>query len=165
MEAGKDAADVFRIERAIWTEMIGYCLGKLPFEACGALYGPELLLGSPESSSSAASSIGPAIRLCTPIANSAVDPMNSFAFDAADWTASLYAAERKRFELVGVFHSHPQTNSLPSVEDLAQASSIGGVGYWIVSFLSPSCPEVRAYRLIADHNGYERFQAASYTIV
>lgn len=160
---------MIRIEAHIWREMIDYCRGKLPFEACGALFGPNGEHGQAGRERRTERSDGRSIatiRLWTPIANRAANPESSFAFDAADWIASLYEAERKQWKLLGIFHSHPSTPASPSPEDLVRLPAIGSIGYWIVSFGSPACPGVPVYyRLVSGPSGTAELLAQPYVLI
>ncbi|MEF3302619.1 M67 family metallopeptidase [Paenibacillus sp. GYB003] len=122
---------MLRIERTVREAMIDHCRSKLPCEACGALFGPS------------ADRLAP-ITAWAPIANRAADPLTSFAFDGREWIDSLYAAERDRLKLLGLFHSHPRTAAAPSGED-ASAQPPGSLSYWIVSFAAPDRPVVASY--------------------
>ncbi|WP_158606555.1 M67 family metallopeptidase [Paenibacillus ginsengarvi] len=127
------------IERSVLQAIAWHCRRELPREGCGVLLG-----------SSQTHSANPAvITAWTPIANRAINPLASFRFDEAEWIAALYAAERDSLSVLGLFHSHPQTEAYPSEDDIT-GTAWDRMSYWIISYAppySPDSPNVRAYWL------------------
>jgi proteasome lid subunit RPN8/RPN11 len=79
-----------------------------PKEACGAL------LGHIE---------GEQIHISefTPIPNTAVDPYHHFEFDGPEWINCVL----REAALIGIFHSHPTSSPVPSIEDLKRLQLFG----------------------------------------
>lgn len=130
---------MLHIERIVLHAIARHCRSELPREGCG------VLLGSGQTHSATPA----VITAWAPIANRAENPHTSFRFDEAEWIAALYAAERDSLNVIGLFHSHPQTKAYPSEDDIAGVAW-GRMSYWIVSFAppyTPAFPDVRAYWL------------------
>ncbi|WP_158702659.1 Mov34/MPN/PAD-1 family protein [Paenibacillus faecalis] len=109
----------------------------LPEEACGVFLGNLSERG---------------LRLDDYIAipNTATDPKLYFSLDPVVWTALLFNEPR----ICGLYHSHPTSPPLPSIEDLKQLQSFGGLlkVYFIGSpqLSSPGDYQLRAYQIIPD---------------
>jgi proteasome lid subunit RPN8/RPN11 len=73
------------------------------------------------------------------------DRPTRFLIDPRDHFAAIREARASNRRVVGVYHSHPTTPSVPSPSDLAEASYADYV-YLIVS-LCGAPPDVRLYRL------------------
>ncbi len=56
------------------------------------------------------------------------------------------------WDLVGIYHSHPETKAEPSATDKA-LSMYPDARYLIVSLRDPTHPEVRAWRIVEKRNG------------
>lgn len=127
---------MLHIDRAVWEQMVDCCRERLPFEACGALFGRQ---------------IGAHLKIvrCVPIANKAQAPEAEFEFDPGEWVQALYEAERNGWKLLGLFHSHPSAPAYPSARDKAH-TPYGPILYWIVSLSVVAAPDVRVYKLIGE---------------
>ncbi|BBH19325.1 hypothetical protein Back11_06700 [Paenibacillus baekrokdamisoli] len=80
-----------------------------------------------------------------PISNTAEHANQNFRFDPNDWITILYRIQKNRQSLVGIYHSHPSTNPLPSLADLEGMQYVPAVSYWIVSFPHLEQPDVQPY--------------------
>ena len=69
-----------------------------------------------------------------------------FTVDPTEHYRSLQFAERRGWDLVGVFHSHPSSAAHPSAIDIAGALDPEWV-YLLVSLQRPEAPDVRAYEI------------------
>ena len=118
------------ISQTAYKQLLDYCTGILPYEACG-------LLARTENCNY--------IDTVIPIANAHPSPANSFSFDPGDWTDAYYSMQKSRQQLVGFFHSHPHSGSIPSTRDSQGFPLQSGFQYWIVSFPEPSEPLVKPY--------------------
>lgn len=119
-----------RISATLSGRLAEDCQKRLPLEACG------ILLGDAEPSVIAVSEL-----LFIP--NASPSPEIAFAFEPGAWIEAVYAAQKRRRTIVGVFHSHPSGSALPSGPDRLGWDGFGS--YWIVGLGSPS-PDVRSYR-------------------
>jgi proteasome lid subunit RPN8/RPN11 len=121
-----------RVSQLLMNEMIAYCRARLPDEACGILRG---------SSTSGVISV----TAFAGIDNQAEDAQRSFVFHPGQWIRQLMAAKNADEQIVGIFHSHPESAAYPSTRDLSGLWTFPT--YWIVSFATPGEPDVRAYNI------------------
>lgn len=122
----------------ILDEMVSHARQCLPNEACGMLAG-----------------VDGHVRKLYALENS--DP--SAATYTIDPTAQLRAIKdmsANGLELVGIYHSHPDSPPLPSITDINRAFFPGtrelnypDVAYVIIGLSSPA-PEVKAYRIMTE---------------
>lgn len=117
--------------------LIGICKNALPMEACGILASSEDALRDEDPY---------IIDTVIPITNKHIDPTHSFTFDPAEWTSAYYAMQKNRQKLVGLFHSHPRTEAIPSSSDSEGFLPASELSYWIVSLRSSETPHVQPYR-------------------
>lgn len=107
--------------------MITHCRDGLPIEACGYLGGKD---GE--------------VSHCFPLTNTDA-ASDHFTFDPKEQFATVKQARALGIDLLGVFHSHPETPARLSAEDIRLFND-PHMQYWIVSFSKPS-PEVGAFML------------------
>ncbi len=113
-----------------FNELLRICREALPLEACGVL---------------ARSEHAAAPDMVIPVRNAHNRPADSFAFDPEEWTAVFFAMQKNRQSLVGLYHSHPSQDAVPSVRDRAGFLPASGVTYWIVSLPPGQPPRVQPY--------------------
>jgi len=89
-------------------ELATHTLLHLPHESCGVLLG-----------TTAAGSIR--IEQFHPIRNVAPDPLHAFMFHPEEWVKFCLQPER----LVGIVHSHPHSQPIPSQDDLTKLNEYG----------------------------------------
>ena len=82
-------------------KLIEHTFLHLPQESCGVLLGT-------------AAAGGIQIEQFIPIRNVAPDPLHTFMFNPAEWVH--HALKTK--QLIGIVHSHPNSNPTPSSEDV-----------------------------------------------
>jgi proteasome lid subunit RPN8/RPN11 len=106
-------------------------LRSRPREACGVLVGRE------RAGATVVEHVAPArnLRRCP----------GHYELAPADWCAAWRAAERRRRELVGVWHSHVGGGAAPSRADLAAAWA--GYTYLIAAVSADGVGELRCWRL------------------
>ena len=113
-------------------QMVGHCLDGLPLEACGLLAGPwrdpSGLIGA-----------------CYPCRNDAASA-KLYTVNPQDFLRADRDAQRRGWDIVGVFHSHTHTEAYPSPTDVAQAVDPDW-HYVLVSF-KDGAPVVRSYRIV-----------------
>lgn len=85
-----------------------HLMSSFPNEACGILLG-------------AAAAGGMHIDTYVPMRNVAPDPLHTFIPHPKEWINALYNEPN----LIGLFHSHPNTAPIPSVADLQGLSALG----------------------------------------
>jgi desampylase len=79
-------------------------LDAVPHEICGLLAGDNGI-----------------VERILPVANVAADPLKFFEMDHAGLVRAMFAIERAGLSLIGIYHSHPQGDPIPSPADIAQA--------------------------------------------
>ncbi|CAM4235209.1 proteasome lid subunit RPN8/RPN11 [Paenibacillus endophyticus] len=127
------------ITQLAYEKLVSICLDAKPLEACGIL----------ASSIAGGEAGGKAIvDTVIPITNTHIDPTHSFTFDPSEWTAAYYSMQKNRQSLVGLFHSHPRTDAIPSSSDSEGFLPASELSYWIVSLRCSEKPEIKPYRRI-----------------
>jgi proteasome lid subunit RPN8/RPN11 len=128
---------MLRLSVAVYTELVGHCLGAqldeatgLPLEACG------LLGGDPASTR---------IAVCYPTRNAAASA-RTYTVDPQDVLRADRDAESRGLEIVGVFHSHTHTDPYPSATDVAQAPDPSW--HYVLVSLRDESPTLRSYRIV-----------------
>ncbi|OAB43661.1 Mov34/MPN/PAD-1 family protein [Paenibacillus antarcticus] len=122
------------IHAAAARELATHTLLHLPHESCGVLLG-----------TAAAGSIQ--IEKFHPIRNVAPDPLHAFTFHPEEWIKFCLHPER----LVGIVHSHPHSQPIPSQDDLTK---LNGYGQLLDAYLICSPNEssnsiiIHSYRII-----------------
>lgn len=84
-----------------------------------------------------------------PIANAASDPLHHYHMDEAQMTRALLDFERRGLTLIGIYHSHPQGDPIPSSVDIRQAT-YPDTAYLIVG-LKGTEPQLAAWSMRAGH--------------
>lgn len=121
-----------RMPAAAREAMVAHARFAYPEEACGLVAGPD-----------------PAdVRMVFCLTNRDHSPYR-FTVDPTEHFRAMQHAERRGFDVVGVFHSHPQSGAFPSASDIAGALDPEWV-YVVVSLESLSRPDVRAYSIAND---------------
>ena len=105
-----------------------------PYEVCGLLVGRGDAEGGPQ-----VARLAPAKNLRQERA------ADRYLLDPDDFMAADRAAQADGLEIVGIWHSHPDSPAWPSVTDLEAAWE--GYSYVIVSLSQGRLAEVRSWRL------------------
>ena len=66
--------------------------------------------------------IGEQARQVIPIKNVAVDPQHHFRLDERAFTQAIFDMERAGLSFIGIYHSHPHGDPIPSQTDIQQAN-------------------------------------------
>ncbi|QOS78149.1 M67 family metallopeptidase [Paenibacillus sp. JNUCC31] len=98
------------IPHSVEQEMSKHMFASLPMEACGVVLG-EAAAG------------GIRISRFQPIRNVAPDPLHHFSLEDAEWIRCVFNEP----QLIGLFHSHPRTAPVPSIEDLRSLPMFAGL--------------------------------------
>lgn len=86
-------------------DMIGrHALSERAEEVCGVIAG-----------------MGEQARQIIPIPNAADDRAHHFQFDERAYVEAMFAIERAGLSLIGIYHSHPNGDPIPSQTDIRQA--------------------------------------------
>jgi proteasome lid subunit RPN8/RPN11 len=66
--------------------------------------------------------VGEQVREIIPIQNTASDPAHFFRLDERSFTQAMFDIERTGLSLIGIYHSHPNGDPIPSQVDIQQAN-------------------------------------------
>lgn len=122
------------ISNQLMNEVIHYCKDIAPEEACGVWFGKKNKNGEIE------------IKKFKGVTNISSEPMNNFLMDPQQWISLIYETQHHpQLELVGIFHSHPESLAIPSKKDMETLWK-DMLSYWIISFMNIHHTQIRAYR-------------------
>lgn len=128
---------VLKLKKSDYNKILEHCEQGLPNESCG------LLAGTVEGD----------VKVVTKVyLLTNVDASNEhFSMDPKEQLKALKDARANGVDIIGNFHSHPESPSRPSEEDkrLAYDSSIE---YLILSLMDCSTPVLKAFGIDADKN-------------
>ena len=125
-----------RIDHAQLVEMTLHAEGTSE-ECCGFLLGHE----------------GRSIVTCTiPTTNVARDPGEYFVIDPLAYLRAEQYAATSNLELIGIYHSHPNSAAIPSETD--RTNALQNLSYVILSLDDQQCTGIRSWRL----NSSEHFE-------
>jgi proteasome lid subunit RPN8/RPN11 len=120
-------AKSFEILRSVYQEILTQATTQLPNESCGYLLGKEGL-----------------VTVMYPMTNIDHSPEH-FSFDPKEQFAAVRYARQVGLEIIGNWHSHPQSPSRPSEEDIRLAFD-PTITYWILS-LAGETPVLKAFSI------------------
>ena len=116
------------IKRDVLNQIIAHAKGELPNEACGYLAGSD-----------------GAVTLGYPLTNVDHSPEH-FSFDPAEQFKTVKDARNKGLQILANYHSHPETPSRPSQEDIRLAFD-PDISYVIISLALPEA-NVKSFRIV-----------------
>ncbi|MCE3047079.1 M67 family metallopeptidase [Helicobacter kayseriensis] len=93
------------IPQCLYSQLIQEAKHHFPQECCG------YLLGSTQGQNNL-------LQSYIPMPNTHKTPQTHFAFDPLDQLQAFGILKQKRLQIIGVFHSHPNSPPIPSQEDL-----------------------------------------------
>ncbi len=99
-----------------------------PQEACGLIAG-----------------VGGRAARIIPIPNAAADPLRRYDMEPAALVRAMFDIQRERLQLIGIYHSHPHSDPVPSSVDIDRAA-YPDAAYLIVSLRAPQ-PQFAAWRI------------------
>lgn len=123
-----------RLPAAMRAAIVAHCQGALPNEGCG------LLLGQRQGTNAL-------IVEALPACNSRASPQHYEIAPEAVLAADRHARASGQ-TLLGAWHSHPDSQPVPSATDLAEAWP--DWCYLIVGLANPGQPELRTWRLLGE---------------
>ncbi|MFH1484676.1 MAG: M67 family metallopeptidase [Chloroflexota bacterium] len=126
-------ADRIDLQECYATEMIAHARQEAPNECCGILAGSDRKV----------------LKLY-PAVNSAASPVR-YSIDPKDLLRIYREIEDKRWELLGIYHSHVRGEAYPSATDIELAFWPDAV-YFIISLHHPQA-SIRAFRIIDGKTG------------
>lgn len=101
--------------RTLWLQpsqadqLVAQAYADLPRETCGLIGGLRQ------------ASIDQAVEII-PAPNAAHDPERAYRMDERALAAALISLEKRGLTLVGIYHSHPQGDTVPSRQDIHEAA-------------------------------------------
>ena len=126
-----------RLSTALRHQLSQLVAASYPCEACG------LLLGRAGDTKIDVVRIAPARNL------NRERPGDRYLLDPQDFLAADRATRAQGLEIVGIWHSHPNSTARPSSTDLDAAWE--GYSYLIIPATSAGAGEFRSWRLASDH--------------
>lgn len=121
--------DVIRIAETAAQALLVHCRFELPNEACGYLVGA-----------------GSRIDRFVPLTNAAASPTR-FVLDPFEQLAAERALDEEDLAVVGVAHSHPTGDNVPSATDIEDAARYDPGGVWLHVLVAPTTESIRAFRI------------------
>ncbi len=122
-----------------YNQLVSTAIEKYPSECCGFLLGKE----------NDDQRIISQVIVCK---NSAVSTEKEFLIVAEDYQKAEKKAEEKGLVLLGIYHSHPNSDAIPSDKDLVNA--LPHFSYLIISVFKQKIPASRCWRL-SEHSSFE----------
>lgn len=116
------------IKRDVYNQIVAHAKADLPNEACGYLAGSDGI-----------------ITLGYQLTNVDHSPEH-FSFDPAEQFKTVKDTRSKGLQILANYHSHPETPSRPSLEDIRLAFD-PNILYFIIS-LAQQEPVVKAFQII-----------------
>lgn len=110
-----------------------------PREICGVLAGERGIESDRDSDSTVSADCVTETRRITNVADT---PRVAYELDPSETLATLEAVEDAGLDVVGFYHSHPESAARPSATDRAQATWTG----YVYCIVSPTEDTVRAWR-------------------
>lgn len=132
MESPLPRAPSLLVPAGVRTAMAAAAAAAYPDEACGLLLG-RLAGGAWR------------LEIFRPTANAAADPRRSFVVPPLELLSADSEARRRGYEIVGIWHSHPDAAAFPSRRDLAEAWE--GYSYGIHAATREGTGELRFFQL------------------
>ncbi|MBO5470483.1 MAG: M67 family metallopeptidase [Lachnospiraceae bacterium] len=128
---------VLKLKKSDYDKMLKHCKDGLPNESCG------LLAGTVEGE----------VKIVTKIyLLTNIDASNEhFSMDPKEQFAALKDARANGVEIIGNFHSHPESPSRPSEEDKRLAYD-PSIEYLILSLQEADHPVLKAFGIDKDKN-------------
>jgi proteasome lid subunit RPN8/RPN11 len=84
------------------------------------------------------------VTVVIPLANVATTPHVRYQIDPKAFVDAYQQIERRRDEMIGIYHSHPFGTAIPSATDLAEATWPDAI-YVIVGFADGTTADVKAW--------------------
>jgi [CysO sulfur-carrier protein]-S-L-cysteine hydrolase len=122
---------LFYLEKKYSSEMISHARSEAPNECCGILAGVN----------------GKAIKLYR-TTNAEHSPVR-YNVEPQELFHIYQEIDKRGWELLGIYHSHPHSKAYPSATDIKYAF-FPGSWYFIVSLSDPIQPAVRVFRIAND---------------
>lgn len=86
------------------------------------------------------------------VRNMAAQPHHQFSIDPQGWLDADAEALRRGCDIIGVLHTHPQGDAVPSMSDTASGSALGQAMVYLIMATQSYPPVIRAWQW--DGQGY-----------
>ena len=131
------------ISKEIQEQIEAHGVMAYPYEGCG------LLLGTAVADNNIVSTIRPTQNVWPVEAEKPV----RFRIDEQEWVQAELEAMRQGLDVIGVFHSHPDSPPVASPRDLAWAA-FAGYSYLITEIRQCVPHNGRSWQLLPDRSGF-----------
>jgi proteasome lid subunit RPN8/RPN11 len=121
-------AENLQMPRQLYDEMLAQAVAELPNECCGLLAGRDVR-----------------VTHRYPLTNALASP-NQYESDPKEMFVAMKDMRQKGTDLLGIYHSHPTSEPVPSRTDLVRNWYGPDVVFMIISLMRVE-PRVRAWRL------------------
>ncbi len=127
------------IPRSILNKMIDHVKAHYPREVCG------VMIGYSEGTKIF-------VRAAIPLSNLSLS-QNRFWFDEREWMKIIIEFSKKGLDYIGIYHSHPDSSPLPSMNDLERMLECPGEIWVIVSYSPPNKIDIKAWTIPSYYSG------------
>ena len=131
------------IPKGIQQQIEAHGVASYPYEGCGLLLGTAV----------AGNNIVSAIRTLQNVWPVEAEKTVRFRIDEQEWVRAELEAMRQGLDVVGVFHSHPDSPPVASPRDLAWAA-FAGYSYLITEIRQAVAVNGRSWQLLPDRSGF-----------
>ncbi len=119
---------MLKIKRPFYNNMIHHLQTAYPLEACGFLAGRDGIVEQIYN------------------INNILQSRTNYEMDAKQQLEAMLDMEANGWEMVAIFHSHPNGPQIPSETDIKLAYYPEAI-YLIISFEQKKCPVMRGYKI------------------
>lgn len=131
------------ISKEIQQQIQAHGVASYPYEGCG------LLLGTAVNGHNIVSVIRPTRNVWPDEEEKRI----RFRIDEKEWAQAELEAMKEGLDVIGVFHSHPDSPPVASPRDLAWAA-FAGYSYLITEIRQRQPHDGRSWQLLADRTGF-----------
>jgi proteasome lid subunit RPN8/RPN11 len=139
------------IPKEIQEQIQAHGVAAYPYEGCGLLLGTAVSAGSRQAVPH--HNIVAAIRPTQNVWPVEAEKPVRFRIDEQEWVQAELEAMRQGLDVVGVFHSHPDSLPVASPRDLAWAA-FAGYSYLITEIRNGVVGDGRSWQLLPDRSGF-----------
>ncbi|HAH19657.1 MAG: hypothetical protein A2Y00_01590 [Omnitrophica WOR_2 bacterium GWF2_43_52] len=118
------------IKKAMYNELLAYCLKEPQKETCGILAGKAAR-----------------IEKIFPLTNISDSPKLCYHIDPKEQLAVFKELRKQAIEMVAIYHSHVDSQAYPSQRDI-ELAFYPESSYIIVSLSDPGQPQVRSFKIV-----------------
>ncbi len=139
------------IPKEIQEQIQAHGVAAYPYEGCGLLLGTAVSAGSRQAVPN--HNIVAAIRPTQNVWPVEAEKTVRFRIDEQEWVQAELEAMRQGLDVIGVFHSHPDSPPVASPRDLAWAA-FAGYSYLITEIRNGVVGDGRSWQLLPDRSGF-----------